>query len=112
MRGWRGNNIWNHNRINFKKECSNVATVFFCITKGLFQMKNNVKQGNSATVRILQKQLEFPLRLYPDTIQEVQCDYSRAAESPVRCGESHLSVLIEPPSLRAGKSVTNPNRTL
>ena len=26
-------------------------------------------------------------------------DYSRAAEPPVRCGESHLSGLTEPPSL-------------
>ena len=29
----------------------------------------------------------------------VQADYSRAAEPPVRCGESHLSGLTEPPSL-------------
>ena len=26
-------------------------------------------------------------------------DYSRAAKPPVRCGESHLSGLTEPPSL-------------
>ena len=26
-------------------------------------------------------------------------DYSRAAEPPIRCGESHLSGLTEPPSL-------------
>ena len=28
-----------------------------------------------------------------------ESDYSRAAEPPVRCGESHLSGLTEPPSL-------------
>ena len=28
-----------------------------------------------------------------------EIDYSRAAEPPVRCGESHLSGLTEPPSL-------------
>ena len=30
---------------------------------------------------------------------EFKGDYSRAAEPPVRCGESHLSGLTEPPSL-------------
>ena len=43
---------------------------------------------------------------HPEDAQDVQemlkdllGDYSRAAEPPVRCGESHLSGLTEPPSL-------------
>ena len=29
--------------------------------------------------------------------QDMKAEYSRAAEPPVRCGESHLSGLAEPP---------------
>ena len=45
----------------------------------------------SHSSRFLEKQANL--------VSNTRSDYSRAAEPPVRCGESHLSGLTEPPSL-------------
>ena len=70
------------------------------IIEGLFTTVTNVNFDNAAIENMIQKVRTEKERLISDC-NKCQAPYSNeyygAAEPPVRCGESHLSGLTEPP---------------
>ena len=45
----------------------------------------------------MEKEKHLGLRIDAETHKKLKSEYYGAAEPPVRCGESHLSGLTEPP---------------
>ena len=60
-------------------------------------MQDNMKQALAIAVREARTELGLSQEKLAETLNLDTREYYGAAEPPVRCGESHLSGLTEPP---------------